>query len=40
MSVAMQIFINHYNDLLDGEMMEVTWMDNTEENRERIFGEQ
>lgn len=37
--VSMQIFINHYNDLLDDELMEVIWIDNTEENRNLVFGE-
>lgn len=37
--VSMQIFINCYNDLLDGEMTKVTWLDNTEGNRRLVFGE-
>lgn len=36
--VSMQMFINYYNDLLGEELMEVTWIDNTEENRNLVFG--
>lgn len=37
--ISSQMFINHYNDLLDDELMEVIWIDNTEENRNLVFGE-
>lgn len=29
---------NHYDKLLDEEMIEIAWLDNTEENRNLIFG--
>ena len=31
-------YLAMYNELLDGEIMEFSWLDNTEENRDLIFG--